>query len=134
MKELYHWQLQELSGQFAAHTVFAWLASYLALGPIARGVGLNYALRLPVALTIGTFMGVQAQSWDRQSQTFHEIVSQPAPHGTYLRATIKEHFPVWWASVSADLHSAGYSLPEMNEYDKSTEIQRSHTQFDARIV
>lgn len=106
----------------------------MVLGPIVRGVGINYALRLPVALTIGTFMGVQAQTWERKSQTFHEIVSQPAPHGTYLRNTIKEHFPVWWASVSADLHNAGYSLPEMNEYDKSTTIQRSHTQFDNRVL
>ena len=106
----------------------------MVLGPMVRGVGINYALRLPVALTIGTFMGVQAQTWERRSQTFHEIVSQPAPHGTYLRNTIKEHFPVWWSSVSADLHTAGYSLPEMNEYDKSTDIQRSHTQFDTRVM
>lgn len=91
-------------------------------------------MRIPAALTMGTFLGVQAQVWERPSQTFHELVSQPAPHGSYLRSSLREHFPVWWAKVSSDLHESGYSLPEMNEYDKSTDIQKSHTQFDDQIL
>jgi len=104
------------------------------MGPLVRGPAIGWTQRLPVALTIGTFLGVQAAAWERPSTAFHELVSQPAPHGSYLRRTVKEHFPVWWAQVSADLHADGYSLPEMNEYDKSTTIQRSHTQFDNQVL
>ena len=134
MKELYSWQLQELSGQFMAHSAVGSAATYLVLGLNIRGSAIGYVMRLPVALTIDTFLGVQAAAWERPSQTFHDLVSQPAPHGSYLRNTIREHFPVWWAQVSADLHAAGYSLPEMNEYDKSTEIQRFANQFDDQIL
>lgn len=134
MKELYQWQLQELSGQFVAHAAVGWGSTYLLLGPIVRAPGIHYAMRLPIALTVASFLGVQAAAWERPSTTFHELVSQPAPHGSYVRKTIKEHFPVWWAQVSGDLHKAGYSLPEMNEYDKSTTIQYSHTQFDTQLL
>ena len=58
-------------------------------------------------------------------------MSQPAPHGSYLRKSIAHHFPVWWSDVSKNLHENGYSLPEMNEYDKRTTIQETHTHFDA---
>ena len=91
-------------------------------------------LRLPVALSIATFLGVQASTWERPSSTFHDLVCQPAPHGSYVRKTMKEHFPVWWNTVSANLHANGYSLPEMNEYDKATQIQNTHTAFDATIM
>lgn len=117
-----------------AHALFGWVGTYLVMGPLLRNVGHNYAMRIPISLSIATFMGVQAQTWERDSMVFHEIVSQPAPHGSYMRATIKEHFPVWWATVSADLHKSGYSLPEMNEYDKSTTMQKSNTIFDNRIM
>ena len=83
--------------------------------------------RLPFALTFATFLGVQASTWDRPNKTFHSLVSQPAPHGSYLRKTLREHFPVWWNQVSSDLHKTGYNLPEMNEYDKATMLQVSHT-------
>ena len=91
-------------------------------------------LRLPFALSFGTFLGVQASTWERPNKTFHELVSQPAPHGSYLRKSIREHFPVWWNQVSEDLYKCGYNLPEMNEYDKATTIQVSHTQFDNQIL
>ena len=29
------------------------------------------------------------------------------------------------------MHENGYSLPEMNEYDKRTEMPKTHTKFDA---
>ena len=134
MKELYHRQLQELSGQFVAHSLVGWFMCYPLCGPIVKGPHVGWMLRLPFALTFATFLGVQASAWERKNKTFHELISQPAPHGSYLRRTCKEHFPVWWANVSADLHQSGYSLPEMNEYDKATELQKSHTQFDAQIL
>ena len=104
------------------------------MGPIIKNGPHNWMLRLPPTLTIATFLGVQASAWERPSKTFHDLVSQPAPHGSYLRRSIKEHFPVWWNSISANLNESGYSLPEMNEYDKSTTIQASHTQFDSQIL
>ena len=104
------------------------------MGPIVKSATHGWMLRFPVALTIATFLGVQASSWERQNKAFHDLVSQPAPHGSYLRKSMKEHFPVWWSSVSGNLHANGYSLPEMNEYDKSTSIQNSHTQFDKQIL
>ena len=50
-----------------------------------------------------------------------------------MRKSIKEHFPVWWDHLSKDLHANGYSLPEMNEYDKATLIQNTHTRFDNQM-
>ena len=81
-------------------------------------------------MTFATFLGVQASNWQRPSKAFHEIMSQPAPHGSYLRRSLKEHFPVWWNDVSGQLHTNGYSLPEMTQYDKATEIPKTHTRFD----
>mmetsp|Transcript_37296 Transcript_37296/g.35901 ORF Transcript_37296/g.35901 Transcript_37296/m.35901 type:complete len:85 (+) Transcript_37296:235-489(+) len=78
-----------------------------------------------------TFLGVQGSYWYRPSKPFHELVCQPAPHGSYLRRSLKEHFPVWWNQVSKQLHENGYSLPEMNEYDKKLDIQKTHTRFDS---
>ena len=118
MKELYRCQAQELSGQFVVHTAAGWFASFFLMGPVFKGWAQNFTMRLPAALTFATFLGVQASNWQRPSKNFHEIMSQPAPHGSYLRRTLKEHFPVWWHETSAQLHANGYSLPEMNEYDR----------------
>jgi len=103
------------------------------MGPIVKSATHGWYLRLPVALTFATFLGVQASAWERPSKAFHDLMAQPAPHGSYLRRTVKEHFPVWWNSVSSNLHSNGYSLPEMNEYDKSTMIQNNHTAFNNKL-
>lgn len=88
-------------------------------------------LRFPIAMTVATFLGVQAANWQRPSRVFHEVMAQPAPHGSYLRRSLKEHFPVWWHDVSNQLNDNGYSLPEMHQYDKATEIPKTHTRFDA---
>ena len=96
MKELYRWQLQELSGQFVAHTLVGWLLTFPLMGPVVKNVAHGMALRLPVTLTFATFLGVQASAWERPNKCFHDLVSQPAPHGSYVRKTLKEHFPVWW--------------------------------------
>ena len=37
---------------------------------------------------------------------------------------------MWWNDVSKDLNENGYSLPEMNEYDKALEMPKTHTRFD----
>ena len=58
MKELYHWQLQELSGQFAAHTLIGYMLVFPLMGPIVKGAAHGWMLRLPPTLTIATFLGV----------------------------------------------------------------------------
>jgi hypothetical protein len=119
-----------MSGQFVAHALFGWLLTYPLMGPIVKSSAHGWMLRFPVAMTLATFLGIQASNWQRPSKVFHEIMAQPAPHGSYLRKTLKEHFPVWWNDVSNQLDQNGYSLPEMPQYDKSTEIPNTHTKFD----
>ena len=111
--------------------MFGYGASIVLMGPVIKSATHGWMLRLPSTLVIATFMGVQAANWQRPSKPFHELMSQPAPHGSYLRRSIKEHFPVWWQDTSANLHVNGYSLPQMNEYDKSTSIPKGHTHFDS---
>ena len=108
-----------------------WFLCFPLMGPLVKSAAHSWMLKLPATVTFATFLGVQASAWERPSKTFHELVSQPAPHGSYVRKSLKEHFPVWWSSVSGNLHKNGYSLPEMNEYDKSTKIQNTHTEFDS---
>ena len=62
---------------------------------------------------------------------FTQLVSQPAPHGNYVRNIIKTHFPYWWSNVSKQLYDNGMNLPEMNEYDLKTQMPDSKTYFDA---
>ena len=58
MKELYYQQLQELSGQFVAHTLVGWLATFPLMGPIVRSAAHGWLLRFPVTLTISLFLMV----------------------------------------------------------------------------
>ena len=104
------------------------------MGPIVRSSVHGWYLRLPPATVFATFLAVQANAWQRPNRIFTDLMAQPAPHGSYLRRTLKENFPVWWNTISADLHSAGHNLPEMNEYDKSTLIQETHLGFDKTIM
>ena len=108
-----------------------WLATFPLMGPIVRSTAHGWLLRFPVSLTISLFLMVQASNWDRPNKVFHEIVAQPAPHGTYLRRSLREHSPVWWSHTSAQLYLNGFSLPEMNEYDKATQLPKDHTKFNA---
>ena len=87
-----------------------------------------------MALVVSSFLGVQAQTWKRPSKPFHDIVSQPAPHGTYLRRTLKDNFPRWWNDVSRTLYENGHNLPEMNEYDHSIEVPNHPEKFDTTIA
>jgi len=133
MKELYLWQLQELSTQAVFFFGLGWLLTFPTMGPIVRSSVHGWMLRAPIAVVFAMFMSVQAANWQRPCKYFHEVMAQPAPHGSYLRKTIKEHFPVWWNQVSKQLHENGHSLPEMNEYDKQTLIPRTHTAFDTSL-
>jgi len=134
MKKLYYQQLQELSGQFVLHVTCGYLISFPLLGPITKSSAHGYYLRLPVALTCSMFLGVQASHWQRPNKIYHELMSQPAPHGSYVRRSIREHFPVWWHATSASLHANGISLPEMNEYDRATQMPKTHTKFDTTLL
>ena len=63
MKELYYWQLQEMGGQFAAHVIIGWGLTFPLMGPIVKSATHGWMLRFPVAMTIATFLGVQASNW-----------------------------------------------------------------------
>ena len=89
MKELYFWQLQEMSGQAVAHVIIGWGLTFPFMGPIVKSSAHGWYLRFPVAMTFATFLSVQASNWQRPCKTFHEIMAQPAPHGSYLRRTLK---------------------------------------------
>ena len=119
-----------LSVQAFFNTGFAYLLTFPAMGPMLRSSTHNNLLRLPLTLTFMTFLQLQSSNWMVESKQFHEIMTQPAPHGSYLRRSLKEHFPVWWEQTSAQMHANGYSLPEMNEYDRATKMPKSHTRFD----
>ena len=122
--------LQEASGQCVLHFVAGYWLSYPLCGPIVKGVKTAWIIRLPISMSAAMFINVQAAQWQRPKQTFHELMAQPSPHGSYLRRTVKEHFPVWWHTTSAQLASNGYNFPEMNEYDKIKFMPKSHTSFD----
>mmetsp|Transcript_7139 Transcript_7139/g.9954 ORF Transcript_7139/g.9954 Transcript_7139/m.9954 type:complete len:197 (-) Transcript_7139:94-684(-) len=130
MKELYQYQLQELACQSIASITIGWGLTYPLMGPILRAQAQNFVLRLPATLSFATFIAVQGANWRRPSPTFTDIVSQPAPHGSYLRRTLREHFPVWWRETSAQLHAKGLSLPEMHEYDRQTKMPTSYSNFN----
>ena len=66
-----------------------WGLTFPLMGPVVRSAHHGFMLRFPIAMTIATFLAVQASNWQRPCKTFHEIMAQPAPHGTYLRRTIK---------------------------------------------
>ena len=111
-----------------------WAFCFLFMGKVVKSSVHGWMLRGPPAVCFATFLGVQAAAWERPGTVWNDIMTQPAPHGTYVRKSVKEHFPVWWNNISADLHTSGHSLPEMNEYDKSTMIQNDHTKFDKTIM
>ena len=107
----------------------SYLLTFPLLGPMLRSSTHNFILRLPLTLSLATFLGIQFTNKPLPSKAFSEIMAQPAPHGSYLRRSIKEHFPVWWASTSAQLADRGHTLPEMNEYDRAVEMPKTHTSF-----
>ena len=131
MKTLYKNQVGRLTGQWIFNYALGYALTFPLMGPIIRSYGHGFILRFPVALTFALFMHQQSQYRQSENKIFHEIMAQPAPHGSYLRRSIKEHFPVWWASTSTTLAKNGYNLPEMNEYDKLKFMPKSSTQFNS---
>ena len=114
------------------NTTFAYMMTFPLLGPMLRSSTHNWILRLPLTLSLATFLTIQYSNYAMPNRAFTEIMTQPAPHGSYLRRTIKEHFPVWWNRTSAELTARGHSLPEMNEYDRATEMPKIHNSFNAQ--
>ena len=94
MKELYFWQLQEMSGQAVAHCLFGYALTFPLMGPIIKSATHSWWLRFPPAAAFATFLSLQASNWQRPCKPFHEIMAQPAPHGSYLRRTVKVN-PKW---------------------------------------
>ena len=130
MKSLYRRQLGELSAGLFVTGLLGWGLTYPLMGPIVRSSVHAWYFRLPVATTFTCFIWQQQQYIGRPDKTFTEVMAQPAPHGSYLRRSLKEHFPVWWRDISATLAENGYNLPEMNEYDRIRFMPKSHTQFN----
>jgi hypothetical protein len=75
MKELYFWEMQEMSAQFVCHGIFGWGISFLVMGPLVRSTAHTWWLRLPVALTSATFLSIQASHWQRPCKPFHELMA-----------------------------------------------------------
>ena len=130
MKELYRKQIGHLSAGLFLCGVVGWGLTYPLMGPIVRSSVHAWYFRLPVATSFTTFLWQQDQYWVGKNKPFTELMVQPAPHGSYLRRSIKEHFPVWWKDISAQLHKGGHNLPEMNEYDRIRFMPKSATKFN----
>ena len=58
MKELYHTQLQELQVQAMCHLAVGYAATFPIMGPMLRSSTHNWILRLPLTLTLTTFLAV----------------------------------------------------------------------------
>ena len=56
-------------------------------------------------------------TWMKPCLPFHELVSQPNPHGSYVRKVLRHHFPKLWEETSKTLFENGLNMIEMNEYD-----------------
>ena len=102
-KELYSLHLRYCSIYWVMNASAGIFTSYVLMGPVIKNLNIHFATRFAPAVTFAFFYGVQMAQWERPCKAFHEIVSQPAPHGTYVRTLIKEHFPVWWYHVSKKL-------------------------------
>ena len=131
MKTLYKNQVGRLAVQWTVNYALGWALTYPLMGPIIRAQTHTFVFRFPVALTFALFLHQQAQYKQSPNKIFHELMAQPAPHGSYLRKSLKEHFPVWFHSTSMTLAKNGYNLPEMNEYDKIKFMPKSHTKFNS---
>lgn len=59
------------------------------MGPLVRSSAHGWVFRFPVAASLAFFLSVQASNWQRPAKSFHEVMAQPSPHGSYLRRTIK---------------------------------------------
>ena len=130
MKQLAIQMQYRLAGLNFAGFAFAYLLSFPVLKLPYAFTAISRQIRIPFAFTFGAYFSMKLQEYPFSSRFYHDLMVQPAPYGGYMRKTVKNHFPVAWYYTSSHLHELGYSLPEMNEYDKSTQIPETHTTFD----
>lgn len=133
MQELYYWQVVDIMLQGTASLALGYASAFFMTGPIIKSGAHGKWLRFPFALLSAQFISIQFSNLARPAPAFNDVMCQPSPHGSYLRRSIREHFPAWWYVVSANLHKEGFNFPEMNEYDKQTMIQKSHTSFNDKL-
>ena len=83
-------------GDSVACGTWALLICRFGMGSFVRGSAgwIQYQFPAWVALTL--FFKIQRAVRDKPSQDFHDLVAQPNPHGSYVRNTIRHHFPAWW--------------------------------------
>ena len=105
-------------------------ASLLFACRVSGGASARWWLKLPASIACMTWVALYQSNQKNQDYYFTQLVSQPAPHGNYVRNTIKVHFPYWWANVSKQLADNGMNLPEMNEYDLRVHMPDATTSFD----
>ena len=59
---------------------------------------------------------------------------QPNPHGSYVRKSIRHHFPNWWKDVSKTLEENGVNVMEMDSYDEKTDMPEITGKFDTTLL
>ena len=133
-KDLYGDQLMSLVSVHWLAFSAGFALSYPIMSPIIRGSTHGYLSRMPVGFLLGFCLSHQSGFWCRPNQIFHEILTQPNPHGSYIRKLIKYHFPRWWSELSGNLHENGYNLVEMNEYDKQIKMPELDNKFDSAML
>ena len=72
-----------------AHFGFAWIITFPLMGPIVKSASHGWILRFPPAMALGCLLHQNGANWERGNKSFHEIMVQPAPHGSYLRKSLK---------------------------------------------
>ena len=133
MQELYYWQVLDMIIQAGVSFGLGYAATFFVMGPVIKSGAHGKFLRFPFAALFGQFIAIQFSNVPRPAPAFNDVMCQPSPHGSYLRRSIREHFPAWWYTVSQNLHNEGFNFPEMNEYDKQEMIQKSHTSFNDKL-
>ncbi len=111
-----------------------YLLAYPILGRFTRGVA-HHSLTVNLGATIAifTFLHLAYADFENKDKAFHEIMTQPNPHGSYVRKAIRHHFPCWWSDISLNLHANGYNLKEMNEYVAKTDMPEIRHKFDKNL-
>ena len=59
---------------------------------------------------------------------------QPNPHGSYVRKSIRHHFPNWWRDVNKTLEENGVNVMEMDSFDEKTDMPEITGKFDTTLL
>lgn len=62
-------------GEGVVHLIFSYALSIPIMGSMVKASGHGFVQRLPCALTIAFFMGLQAANWQKPSQEFHDLMT-----------------------------------------------------------